>query len=753
MSWSILAGLPNPIIVDAAGTAGSGYVLKAYLPGTTTSTSLAIDSAGSSPQTSITANSDGIWEVSGNEVTPYIDRTCKWGIFANALDAATNTPFYMGPFDNTEATASSGNTVKPFATLAIAVASLSINSGDALNLKERTAGNGGGAMWDVVLASTVTPNTFNIVICTGLPTLALVLRVGQTADVKQFGALADGIGVTDDTAAFEATRDYCITNGVTMFAPDGLYWFVGDIDLWGVQKIIFNGSMTFDNTTDKIIIGGSTTGVPSSDIKMFETNGTIQVYGMNRGRLKFVAANTLWLYASDAVANRNTVSYCNFDWVNVDNLHLECQDTAGGVPWINENTFYCGRVRNTVLFDGTYPMNNNRFWSIVLESVTIDIQKGNSNQFHDVRLEGTVTFTFASGTFNNAFWQTWSNFANTMMWDVPVSTYNITNAGDNNRIIPVCYAYTEKESLALYDINNIGNNSTFEVSGVNADKISITRNAATFFDTGLLPATDKLWFNVFSGAAASFHIYLEVYNEDGVAITTEPTSGYKSSQGATIWDAAGFWWYNNPVSGGSFAINPNADAGVKYIRCWARTDNAATGDEHTAIRCEVVQPQENKYPVKNIAADASVIDVLSNQVTATSEATALDLIKFTSGTSTQSDACGVLAGTLEIALTAEKGSTEDAAMATVQIMATREDTGVIVITAGTPTMLSNGGSLQINAVTLATKAGATISEAILTIAIGTNQADPFDALNARARLTGIADFHINGTYLIAASKI
>lgn len=99
MSWTEM-NVPNPIIVDAAGTAGSGYVLKAYLPGTTTTTSIAIDSSGSSPQSTITANAEGKWEVSGNEITPFIDRLHKWGIFASAAQAAANTPFYMGPFDN-----------------------------------------------------------------------------------------------------------------------------------------------------------------------------------------------------------------------------------------------------------------------------------------------------------------------------------------------------------------------------------------------------------------------------------------------------------------------------------------------------------------------------------------------------------------------------------------------------------------------------------------------------------------------------
>jgi len=585
-----------------------------------------------------------------------------------------------------------------------------------------------------------------------------ILQVDAATHVGQWGARADGIGVTDDTPSFNAYRDYAIARSAEMNALPGLYWFAGDLDLFGVQRINFQCSITFDNVTDKVIVGGSTTAVPSTDIRMFESNGTIQVFGMNRGNLKFVAANTLHIFADVAVSTRNTVSYCKFEFVNVDTLRIG----SSGNAFINDNKFYGGRIRVNVLYDGDYPINNNLFYGVTLESIlftstsTNGTQGANSNFWHDVRLEGTNTFDFSDDSFNNIFWQTWSNFPDTMMWDVPSGTYVITNAGNNNRIVPVHYSYTEKDSLLLVDRENLDNNATFAIGTTDATKIKILRNAAVFFDTGLIPVSDKLWFNIFSGSTspASLLIFMEPYDANGVIITTEPV-GFQTSQGSTSFNVAGFWEFTSSVNGGSMATNPNGSgaANVKYVRVFARTTNGATGNEIDFLRCEVIQPQENKYPIKNLNDNVLRIDTISNQVTATSEATAIDLLKFTSGTTTQADAAGCLAGTLDIALTAEKGSTEDAASATVQVMITREDTGVITITAGTPVLLSNGGSLQINAVTIGTKAGATISEAIMTITIGTNQADPFDSLNARARITGVADFQTNGTYLIAVEKV
>lgn len=216
--FSVMADVPNPVF-DSNGNPFSGAVLKAFLPGTTTSTSIAIDSAGGSPQTSITYNAQGKLEVTGNEILPYIDKKHKWGIFANATDAAANTPFYMGPFDNVEKVFDGGTTavfVNNFATLALAKADLTIQDGDALDLAERIAGKGGGAKWDVVLTSTVTPNTFEVVQSTGIPTLSLVLRPFQGT----VSTSAIGITGTDDSAAFQSAVDFTGLNGLVLIVSE-----------------------------------------------------------------------------------------------------------------------------------------------------------------------------------------------------------------------------------------------------------------------------------------------------------------------------------------------------------------------------------------------------------------------------------------------------------------------------------------------------------------------------------------------------
>lgn len=115
-------------------------------------------------------------------------------------------------------TNSSSEVVKHHLTLANAVADTSLVNGMSISLSEREAGNGGGAIWDVVLASTVTPNTFNIVQCTGVPTLALVLRDEGISQGTQYGA--DKTGVNDSTASLS---DSNFTQNSLVELSDGLF--------------------------------------------------------------------------------------------------------------------------------------------------------------------------------------------------------------------------------------------------------------------------------------------------------------------------------------------------------------------------------------------------------------------------------------------------------------------------------------------------------------------------------------------------
>jgi len=151
-------------------------------------------------------------------------------------------------------------TVEGGAAETSAVENISLNpaGGEALNIKERTDGNGGGALWDTVIASTVTPNTYNIIICTGVPTLALVLRAPYS--MAKLGA---GTG-SDDTAAA------VILNALTktmVFDVDKTFELINFVPLVGTT-IEAKGSTIkrFSNTTHNSTGSSSSIVIENNDI-------------------------------------------------------------------------------------------------------------------------------------------------------------------------------------------------------------------------------------------------------------------------------------------------------------------------------------------------------------------------------------------------------------------------------------------------------------------------------------------------------
>ncbi len=238
MSWTAMASAPAQI-VNTNGAPLSGGVLKAYLPGTTTVTSIATDAAGSSLQTSLTANAAGFWEVSSNEVIPHIDRKCKWGIFANAADAAANTPFFMGPFDNVNQIgfATVNRTEHELGSDAAADSHAGISTGHIVRTNyhdsNRIAASGGEFRFNGTTTAGKAGNWPD-------PDGHFYDAAGQMFDnidlqktPERFGARADG--VVDDSAAFTA---------LSALANEGNgLWIVG------------RSEATYNNNINQVITG------------------------------------------------------------------------------------------------------------------------------------------------------------------------------------------------------------------------------------------------------------------------------------------------------------------------------------------------------------------------------------------------------------------------------------------------------------------------------------------------------------------
>jgi len=283
MSFTPMTDVPNPLF-DLNGDPFSGAVLKAYLPGTTTAISIYTDAAGSSPQATLTANAQGAWEVTGSEVVPYIDQDHKWGIFANASDAASNTPFYMGPFDNVEQMVVSLDimaTVEASENIAIIFtnyadlvsgtlpdgSSITLTAGQNAEILYRvTEGDGGANAY--LIGTFGTANGFTIVdLDSGLQAKGLFrdgrYRIEQAGASESSSNNSPAVQTVIDEGIKEiwaGAGDFQFTETLNFYLPvtfrgagSGLKW-AGDYSntLKGLTKFIFMGT----STDDAVVVGG-----------------------------------------------------------------------------------------------------------------------------------------------------------------------------------------------------------------------------------------------------------------------------------------------------------------------------------------------------------------------------------------------------------------------------------------------------------------------------------------------------------------
>ena len=199
-------------------------------------------------------------------------------------------------------------------TLNAAIVSDKLMAGDSVNLKERTTGNGGGAMWDVVLSSSVTENGYNIVQCTGVSTLSLVLRVGTEVNIKQFGAIGDD--TTNDSPSIQAAIDYAVAEQIqAVYFPAGFYLVEDTLKLQ--RRLVFRGlgkgfSVTSSNNGELSVRLRVTSGVDMfSNIDALPLGQVSQVSFENIGFYSTTSGGNIFNFDDVNTANVNNIAFFN----------------------------------------------------------------------------------------------------------------------------------------------------------------------------------------------------------------------------------------------------------------------------------------------------------------------------------------------------------------------------------------------------------------------------------------------------------
>lgn len=323
--------------------------LKAYIPGTTTPKVMATDSTGAVTSAKFEINSEGFPVTSGGAlVIPFIDGRYDLWLFPTEAEADANNTSNASQFADNILAGVIGDAVKSFDVLSDAVSEISIVDGDALQIKERTSSNGGGADWNVVLASSVVIDGKAFVQCTGVPTLALVLDTGDKfPDLLQLGAI--GSVLINDTE----TIQYSVDNYNAVDFADKIYG-CGQIEYKSNTSIKGTGQQRsgfFRLVAGDTLVTDTDNITETVEFRDFQINGNgLSGDGLVMDRVKYSNFFNLFIFA--CVGSGVAVGSTNVDGSFYNNFYgLHSTDNSHGVrlkDYANATNFMGGRINGNI---------------------------------------------------------------------------------------------------------------------------------------------------------------------------------------------------------------------------------------------------------------------------------------------------------------------------------------------------------------------------------------------------------------------
>ena len=208
--------------------------------------------------------------------------------------------------------------VIPHKTLAALVADPNLNplGGDAINLAERIETFGGGAMWDSVLTSDVTPNTFDVVVSTAIPDISFVLRIDHHVNCKAAGCIPDG---SDSGPAFQNAIDIAIARLIPCFVPAGIYDLAQGLTFTGNDITFIGESMeTVFMQFSSAVTGAMLDVNPGGATRRFRGYiGNIKLIGAQTGSFPDSAWASNTYYADSGIEVEDVVNGFMIDRVRV----------------------------------------------------------------------------------------------------------------------------------------------------------------------------------------------------------------------------------------------------------------------------------------------------------------------------------------------------------------------------------------------------------------------------------------------------
>ena len=431
-----------------------------------------------------------------------------------------------------------------------------ISDGDTVLTKGYYAnGDGGGAVYHIRKAKdTDTDNGGSVIL---FRDLAADLVVNDRVYIKQFGAVGDN--TTDDTAAIVAAAEYAAKKKVVLCSDEASYLTGETCVIKNVYNIDFPGKFPYLEIRH----------APSNaDNKTVKVNQVTTLILRNYKRSTFVLGfiDNLRIIADTADEAGAAFAYNYITGGTVKNLAFE----STGSGWINENVFE-QLTLTSVIIDGEYPHNNNRFYDVTMEgkNAVIEFRRANSNYF-TVRGEGGPAIVTSENSINNIVKKTWCSTDSAFM-------YNYTHEYSGG----VLKTHEMYDELACFELAHFDMWNIPFTNGVNANNGRVKLGSWQYYGTVSLPANNEQLIIECIGKA--MRPSLQFFDANGNAIPGEEylihISDLKFSEGSVSWAP------QTNLDKITYAIKPTAGTDVAYYELTLRNGNTTVETWGASIQC------------------------------------------------------------------------------------------------------------------------------------------------------------------------
>ena len=261
-------------------------------------------------------------------------------------------------------------------------------------------------------------------------------------NVLALGAKLDG--TTDDATALTNAVAAAIALDAEVYAPPDRTMYLGSaVDAKGlrfaniratieVDPAIAGVALTFGEVSGffDLRLGHATNGV-SVSTGAIPSDPIVRFVGLKTGRVEIGDCNYVQFYADGATSIRRAFAYnaVHFNGVLRFVELTDSGDGTTGVPWVNENTFYGGRLYGLHIKGDHYTHDHNYFFRPTLEGSGVELVFNNtvSNIVYGARFESVSSgsISFDADASHNMIFSTHSKSGSTRKQfqapDIPIT--------------------------------------------------------------------------------------------------------------------------------------------------------------------------------------------------------------------------------------------------------------------------------------------------------------------------------------------